>query len=1286
MSDSGNQLNQSLDNINSLLAITNEQEMSQKISQNIPILFQIFNSFKTKLNYGQIITPNDISKVIEALKFVDNLNLFIEENEVRKFKDKMMEIRDLLRKRNFDFKESILKQITYTEMTIISHKKLYFRDLYFNNHEGLSDEIKNELDQVYKGNKFDFKLFKQMQNIFWVVKNVIDENKKIELDNRLKNMKNESQKIKEKKFGGSSYLGRGYQSNYINDYKNYSGYDYNDNFIRNDDNNSYYNKNYINRNYHYGGRGGYINNSNRKYYTKKQEEKEIEIPSDPSYYYKGKESDLKLDEISENNVNNYNNIHVHNNNYNSQENNDNINNINGGNDLLENNNNNEINLNGANGDEININQNNINVDLTQNNGGNGELNNINNENINSSEINQNKDIEIITGNQISPTYNRNYLNKMIAVELPISNEEIKENNINEENNNNGAKISETNNINNENNNIDNHYINNNYNYNGESNIEYRQYNNDYRDNKYKNYKYNTGYKSNTYNKNGYRNNNYNRYNMRNNISGNNYGENNNKRLLFVEIDSNNNPIQNKPENNEIINGQENKEIDNIIQTNNNEPNGEIISNEYINNNKNEEANLNINNEEIIENQQPAQQINEIQEGKIKEENNGEINEIKKKENENEKKEEGEKKKIDDIKIISENMNIDEDMEAKISKSDSNINKININNNDIKNLEYNNISEAEENIQENQNNPQENEEIPEEEEDEMPENLEGQFKAFIIEGGGLEPKGPLKLVTNDNIGENEENENNEIENNFDENDLDEQINADIENDNLIEMNDVEQEKEIKLKECLDKLNIRKIIQEALDELEEERKLRLKILHKLDDNYKNEAINPKYTLYKNEFFRQNSQIFSNELMEHIKEYNSIPTFSSIPLYNYIITKNYNNFSHMKDGDILAEYINLKTKEIEQPELIWNNMQDFEKKILIPLYQKTILIRKKKYNTLNHIYTLYERCIKNIFQNSKDLDEVQKFGAFNNTFMIDYGENEIDICLVPKCNITYFRNTYIEKLIHGLKNNKLGNFREIQINENYNSCIILKGEYIDKNQKVIINIVVNNKIPIYHSILLRLYALYDQRFHIMGIYLKYWSKINGLYGPNYLPSYALLFMIVHFLQKVVEPKVLPNLQKIPIFDNERNITEPQYGEKLYEYSHEYKTITTNLYYENDVKRIKEYMSAINNNKINEETVTNLLVKFFEYYSYCYDSNQKISINKDLIESIKKVDDNISFSIEDPFDITTNPGKNLEKDSENSKKFIKAMKREVNLILGGEYVKRFEYEKEKLARSNKK
>ena len=1358
MSDSGIQLNQSLDKINYVLSITTEQEMSQKIYKNIPILFQIFNSFKTKLNFGQV-TSNDIDKVIEALKFVDTLNLFMEENEVRKFKEKMMEIKELFKRRNYDFREEILRRITYTEMTIINHRKLYFRNLYFNDHIRLSEEIENDLNQVYKGNKFDLKLFKQMQNIFWVVKNVIEENKKKELEDRLKIMKDESYKIKEKKYGGNPYLSRGYQrnDNYINDYdyKGHSGYDYNDNFIRNDDNNSYYNKNYINKGYHYG-RGGYMNNSNRKYYVKKQEEKEIEIPSDPSYYYRGKESDLKLDEISESNINNYNNIQSQenvNDNINVPENN-NINDINGGNDLEGNNNINQINQinpnGGGNGEETNnIQNNNININLNQNNnennGGNGENTNINNDNNNKEEndIKQvNDDIEIITGNPNISSYNKNkrksYPNKMIAIELP-PNEEINQNNINEENNNNGAKIENSNNINTI---SENRYINNNYyNHNGDNNIEYRQYNNDYRDNKYKNYYYNNGYKSNLYNKNNNYRNNYNnsRYNMRNNLSGNNYGDNNaNKRLLFVEIDANNNPIENKTESNEIINGQEKEITDDSTQTNNNEPNGEVISNENVNNNNkeeekiyinknNEEEKVNINNEITEpkkENEQQPEHINDIknenneneiqinngenkeiikEEEKLNEnkeekkeenlnENKEEIIEEKKKEenkgdNLNEKKEE-EPKETEDIKAISENINLnpEEDINEKISKSDSNINKIDIN--EIKNPENNPPELEEENLQEPQNIPQENEEISEEE-DEMPENLEGEFKAFMIESGAMEPKGSFKLVTkNNNSEENEENENNELDNNFDENDLDEHINADIEHDNLIGLNDVEQEKEIKLKECLDKLNIHKIIIDALDELEEERKLRLKILHKLDDNYKNEAINPKYTLYKNEFFKQNPQIFSNELMDQIKEYNSNPAFSSMSLYNYILYGYYKNFPHAKDNDIMTEYINLKTKEIEHPDIIWNNMQDFEKKILIPLYQKTIEIRKKKYNSLNHIYSLYERCIKNIFQNSKDLDEVQKFGAFSNTFMIDYGDTDIDICLVPKCNITYFRNTYVERLIHGLKNSKLGTFREIKANENYNSCIILKGEYIDKSQKLNINIsiVINNKIPIYHSILLRLYALYDQRFHIMGIYLKYWARINGLYGSNFLHSYDLLFMIIHFLQKVVEPKVLPNLQKIPIFDNEKNITEPKYGEKPYEYSHEYKIVTTNLYYEYDAKRIKEYMSAINNNKINKETVTNLLVKFFEYYAYCYDSNQKISINKDLIESLKKGDDNISFSIEDPFDIMTNPGKNLEKDSENSKKFIKAMKREVNLILGGEYVKRFEYEKERIARTNKK
>ena len=179
MVDSGNQtsfFSKSLDNINSILSINNEFEMSQKISANIPKIFQIFYSFKTKL-YSNYVNENDIDQIIEALKFVDNLNLFMEESDVKKFKEKMGEITYILKKRNYDFKDTIIDQIDYTKMTIINHRNDFYRNKYFNDHKGLSEEIEKELDQVNKGNPFDFRLFKQMQNIYWVVKNVIDDKK-----------------------------------------------------------------------------------------------------------------------------------------------------------------------------------------------------------------------------------------------------------------------------------------------------------------------------------------------------------------------------------------------------------------------------------------------------------------------------------------------------------------------------------------------------------------------------------------------------------------------------------------------------------------------------------------------------------------------------------------------------------------------------------------------------------------------------------------------------------------------------------------------------------------------------------------------------------------------------------------------------------------------------------------------------------------------------------------------------------------------------------------------------
>ena len=279
MVDSGNQTSfssQSLDSISSILAITNENEMSQKISENIPKVFQIFYNFKSKL-YNNFVQESDIHQFTEALKFVDNLNLFMEEGDVKKYRDKMSEITSILKKRIYNFKEEVLYQIQYTEMTIINHRNSFYRNKYFSDHQGLSEEIEKELDQVNKGNTFDFRLFKQMQNIFWVVKNVIDNKKKDELENRLNTMKSIGRKIKEKRAYnnyGKYQVYDDYGSDYI-DYVNYSNtYDYNDNYKRNEDLGYYGKQRYDdigNKNYYY--RGGYrknnynqnMNNLNRKY-------------------------------------------------------------------------------------------------------------------------------------------------------------------------------------------------------------------------------------------------------------------------------------------------------------------------------------------------------------------------------------------------------------------------------------------------------------------------------------------------------------------------------------------------------------------------------------------------------------------------------------------------------------------------------------------------------------------------------------------------------------------------------------------------------------------------------------------------------------------------------------------------------------------------------------------------------------------------------------------------------------------------------------------------------------
>lgn len=206
----------------------------------------------------------------------------------------------------------------------------------------------------------------------------------------------------------------------------------------------------------------------------------------------------------------------------------------------------------------------------------------------------------------------------------------------------------------------------------------------------------------------------------------------------------------------------------------------------------------------------------------------------------------------------------------------------------------------------------------------------------------------------------------------------------------------------------------------------------------------------------------------------------------------------------------------------------------------------------------------------------------------------------------------------------------------------------------------------LPILNTKLIRLYSIYDQRFHILGLFIKHWSKINKIHGAadNYLSSYALLIMLIHFLQRVVEPKVLPNLQ---IIEENKEI--------IYEYMQNGDTIKTNIYFEEDTKKIKDKLKKLNDNKENTDSATSLLIKFFEYYGYNYDFfEQKINISRDIVPIYKNCRDNIAFSIDDPFDAYHNPGKSMSINGPQFNKFVTAMKKEVNYIMNGEYLKRLD------------
>jgi hypothetical protein len=235
-----------IDSVEEMLKIKDHNEMDSRIFKNTLNISRKLKSISKKLSEQFFLNREEVDSLIYCLKFIDTLNLFMNSQSVDALNKLVYEINELVMMINtLDTKDLILKKIRYTEMTVIYFKKKLFKNLFFGDGAPLGEEIERCLDCVTSNGSFDQKMFKQMQNVFWVVQNNIEENLRKKLSQRMAEMKLLSLRSKKGRYN--------YYEDYddYSDYKNFSHtddncYDYYENFMENEKPYNYSQNDYYN--------------------------------------------------------------------------------------------------------------------------------------------------------------------------------------------------------------------------------------------------------------------------------------------------------------------------------------------------------------------------------------------------------------------------------------------------------------------------------------------------------------------------------------------------------------------------------------------------------------------------------------------------------------------------------------------------------------------------------------------------------------------------------------------------------------------------------------------------------------------------------------------------------------------------------------------------------------------------------------------------------------------------------------------------------------------------------
>lgn len=134
-------------------------------------------------------------------------------------------------------------------------------------------------------------------------------------------------------------------------------------------------------------------------------------------------------------------------------------------------------------------------------------------------------------------------------------------------------------------------------------------------------------------------------------------------------------------------------------------------------------------------------------------------------------------------------------------------------------------------------------------------------------------------------------------------------------------------------------------------------------------------------------------------------------------------------------------------------------------------------------------------------------------------------------------------------------------------------------------------NSHMAVYRSELLLRYSQINPVVPILGLFVKNWAKERGVCGHGHPTSYAWTVMVIHYLQRV---GILPYLEDI------KEVKVPM----------EIKTsspIPAKVSIVGDIPNLNDYFS-----QTNSDSLTALLIGFFQYFGHQYDLNRVITTRR--------------------------------------------------------------------------